>query len=77
MTKKEKRVKCAVCHKPIHKSQFGGVDKQGFYHKDCIVKKYTPKYMKPKKVKKEEGKICFHCKKLIKFSVGDEIKGGK
>lgn len=39
MKNKEKQVKCSVCRKPIKIDDFGGIDKEGFYHRNCIVEK--------------------------------------
>jgi len=37
---KNMKVLCPVCGKPIHIDDYGGEDKQGSYHKKCIVQKY-------------------------------------
>ena len=41
-----KRVLCPVCRKPILIDDYGGEDKEGSYHKDCIVKKLTPRSLR-------------------------------
>lgn len=34
--KKQKRVICPICKKPIHIDDFGRIDKEGVYHTQCI-----------------------------------------
>lgn len=41
--KKGKREKCPRCKKWIHIKDFGGIDKKGIYHKNCIEEKLTSK----------------------------------
>ena len=36
---KEVRVKCSVCKEHIHIDDFGGIDKKGVYHTECIIAK--------------------------------------
>jgi len=38
---KRKRIKCPRCKKSIHIDDFGGIDKEGIFHKNCIVEKLT------------------------------------
>lgn len=40
---KQRRVKCPRCKKHIHIDDFGGIDKEGTYHTQCIIDKMLAK----------------------------------